>query len=101
MIAGIEHLYDKLNFYQLDQTSNLEINQNNISIALSSIYEKMAKIYTEGNLSNVSAERPSVQERNREQEETVRRPLTAEHLHQPELVRDKKLFEQQPDGVYP
>jgi hypothetical protein len=46
--AGIEHLYDKLAFYRLEETEKLEIAQGNLVNVINHIYEKMARIYAIG-----------------------------------------------------
>ena len=46
--AGIEHLYEKLAFYRLEESEKLEINQDSLIQVINNIYEKMARIYTIG-----------------------------------------------------
>ena len=46
--AGVEHLYDKLAFYRLEETERLKISQDSLIQVIHHIYEKMARIYTTG-----------------------------------------------------
>ena len=48
--AGIEHLYDKLAFYRLEESEKLEITQETLVDVITHIYEKMARIYATGSL---------------------------------------------------
>lgn len=46
--AGIEHLYDKLAFYRLEESEKLEISQDTLIEVINYIYEKMTRVYTIG-----------------------------------------------------
>ena len=46
--AGIEHLYDKLAFYRLEESEKMKISQDTLVDVINHIYEKMARIYSTG-----------------------------------------------------
>lgn len=46
--AGIEHLYEKLAFYRLEESEKLEVNRETLIDVVNNIYEKMARIYATG-----------------------------------------------------
>ena len=48
--AGIEHLYDKLAFYRLEESEKLKITQETLVNVINHIYEKMARIYATGEI---------------------------------------------------
>lgn len=46
--AGVEHLYDKLAFYRLEEAEALNVTQDSLVQVINHIYEKMARIYATG-----------------------------------------------------
>lgn len=46
--AGVEHLYDKLAFYRLEETETLSVSQDTLVRVINHIYEKMARVYATG-----------------------------------------------------
>lgn len=46
--AGVEHLYDKLAFYRLEEAETLSVSQDTLVRVINHIYEKMARVYATG-----------------------------------------------------